>query len=45
MGEAILSGMESQGVRLVGREGLTTSRAAFFHPKDLCGMMIELIEE
>ncbi len=44
MQEAI-SDMESQGVRLVGKEDRPTSRVASFHPKDLCGVMIELMEE
>ena len=40
-----LAGMESHGVRLVVKEDRPSSRAASFHPKDLCGVMVELIEE
>ena len=40
-----IADMESQGVRLVGKEDRPTARVASFHPKDLCGVMIELMEE
>ena len=43
--EESIADMESHGVRLVGREDRPSSRAASFHPKDLCGVFIELIEE
>ncbi len=39
--EKAISDMESHGVRLIGRP---TAKAAQFHPKDLYGVMIELIE-
>ena len=42
--EAILD-MESHGIRLVGREDRPKERVASFHPKDLCGVMIELWED
>ena len=44
MNEAITD-MESQGIRLVGREDRPKERVASFHPKDLCGVMIELWED
>ena len=44
MDEAIAD-MESQGIRLVGREDRPKERVASFHPKDLCGVMIELWED
>jgi len=40
-----IADMESHGIRLVGREDRPTARVASFHPKDLCGVMIELMEE
>ena len=40
-----IADMESQGVRVVGKEDRPTARVASFHPKDLCGVMIELMEE
>ncbi len=40
-----IADMESKGVRLVGREDRPAARVASFHPKDLCGVMIELMEE
>jgi methylmalonyl-CoA epimerase len=43
--EEAIDDTESRGVRLVGREDRPTSRVASFHPKDLCGVMIELMEE
>ncbi len=43
--EKAMTDMKSQGVRLIGREDRPTSRVASFHPKDLCGVMIELMEE
>ena len=39
--EEAIADMESHGVRLIGRP---TPKAAQFHPKDLYGVMIELIE-
>ena len=43
--EEAIADMESQGVRLVGREERPSARTATFHPRDLCGVFIELIEE
>ena len=43
--EQAIADMESHGVRLVVKEDRLSSKAASFHPKDLCGVMIELIEE
>ena len=40
-----LADMESNGVRLVVKVDHPSSRAASFHPKDLCGVMVELVEE
>ena len=40
-----IADMKSQGIRLVGREDRPTARVASFHPKDLCGVMVELMEE
>jgi len=40
-----IADMESQGIRLVGREDRPKERVASFHPKDLCGVMIELWQE
>ena len=40
-----IADMESQGVRLVGRADRPKERVASFHPKDLCGVMIELWED
>ena len=40
-----IADMESHGVRLVGREDRPSARVASFHPKDLHGVMIELMEE
>ena len=40
-----IANMESHGIKLVGREERPSSRTATFHPKDLCGVFIELIEE
>ena len=40
-----IADMESHGIRLVGREDRPTARVASFHPKDLCGLMIELMED
>ena len=37
--------MESRGVRCVGKEDRPKARVASFHPKDLCGVMIELWED
>ena len=43
--EEAIADMESHGVRLVGREERPDSKTATFHPKDLCGVFIELMEE
>ncbi len=43
--EEAIADMESRGVRLVGREYRPSAKTATFHPKDLCGVMIELMEE
>ena len=43
--EEAIRDMESSGTRLVGKEDRPTARVASFHPKDLCGVMIELMEE
>ena len=43
--EEAIADMESHGVKLVGREERPSSKTATFHPKDLCGVFIELIEE
>jgi len=40
-----IADIESHGVRLVGREYRPTAKTATFHPKDLCGVMVELMEE
>ena len=40
-----IADMESQGVRLVGREDRPKERVASFHPKDLCGVMVELWQD
>ena len=42
--EEAIADMESHGVRLVGRGDRPTSKTATFHPKDLHGVMFELIE-
>ena len=39
--EEAVADMESRGVRLIGRP---TEKAAQFHPRDLYGVMIELVE-
>ena len=44
LAEAIAD-MESLGVRLVGKEDRPSAKVASFHPKDLHGVMIELMEE
>ena len=43
--EEAIADMESHGVRLVGRGDRPTSKTATFHPKDLHGVMFELIEK
>ena len=43
--EEAIADTESYKIRLVGREDRPSARVASFHPKDLCGVMIELIEE
>jgi methylmalonyl-CoA/ethylmalonyl-CoA epimerase len=40
-----IADMESQGIRLVGREDRPKERVASFHPKDLCGVMVELWQD
>jgi len=40
-----IADMESQGVRLVGRADRPKERVASFHPKDLCGVMVELWQD
>ncbi|MFC2005522.1 VOC family protein [Chloroflexota bacterium] len=42
--EEAIANMESHGVRLLRREKLPSAKMAFFHPKDLHGVMLELIE-
>ncbi len=42
--EEAIADMESHGVRLIGRINSPAGKAATFHPKDLHGIMIELIE-
>ena len=42
--EEAIANMESHGIRLIGRANPTIGKTASFHPKDLCGVMIELIE-
>ena len=42
--EEAIADMESHGVRLIGRANLPVGKTASFHPKDLHGIMIELIE-
>ena len=38
--------MESQGIRLLGREFRDNGqKTAIFHPKDVCGVFLELMEE
>jgi methylmalonyl-CoA epimerase len=43
--EEAIRDMRSHGIRLIGREDRPAARVASFHPKDLCGVMIELIQE
>ena len=43
--EKAIADMESHGVRLIGREDRLSEKVASFHPKDLCGVMIELMQE
>lgn len=40
-----ITDMETHGIRLVGREDRPKERVASFHPKDLCGVMVELWED
>ena len=42
--EKAVSDMDSHGVRLVAYANPPVGKAAIFHPKDLFGVMIELIE-
>ncbi len=43
--EEAIANVESHGVRLVGREERPSAKTATFHPKDLYGVLIELMEE
>ena len=43
--EEAISDMKSNGVRLIGREDRLSEKVASFHPKDLCGVLIELTQE
>ena len=44
--EEAIADMESRGIRLVGRESRPNGqKTATFHPKDLCGVFIELMQE
>lgn len=44
--EEAVAHMEAQGIRLVGREFRPSGqKTATYHPKDLCGVFIELMEE
>ena len=43
--EEAIADAESKGIRIVGREDRPTARVASLHPKDLCGVMIELMDE
>jgi methylmalonyl-CoA epimerase len=42
--EEAVAEMESKGIRLIGRIEHEKMKAALFHPKDIYGVMIELIE-
>ncbi len=39
-----IAGLESQGVRLIGREKIGSAEYAVFHPKDTFGAMLSVIE-
>ena len=43
--EEAIAYMESHGVRLVLRQDIASAKHAVFHPKDLYGVMIELVED
>lgn len=44
--EAAVKEMQSAGVRLLGREFRDNGqKTAIFHPKDVCGVFLELVEE
>lgn len=44
--EEAVAHMEAHGIRLLGREFRPNGqKTATFHPKDLCGVFIELMEE
>ena len=44
--EEAVTHMEAHGIRLVGREFRPNGqKTATYHPKDLCGVFIELMEE
>jgi methylmalonyl-CoA/ethylmalonyl-CoA epimerase len=44
--EAAVKEMESAGIRLLGREFRDNGqKTAIFHPKDVCGVFLELVEE
>ena len=42
--EEAIADMEAKGIRMLGRADLPIGKTATFHPKDLHGVMIELIE-
>jgi len=42
--EEAMAAMESKGVRLIGKSETPTEKTASYHPKDLYGVMVELIE-
>ena len=43
--EEAVTQVQSGGARLVGREERPDSKTATFHPRDLCGVFVEMIEE
>ncbi|MBI4595600.1 MAG: VOC family protein [Candidatus Tectomicrobia bacterium] len=43
--DTALVDMQSHGIRVVGREDRPKERVASLHPKDLCGVMVELWED
>jgi len=43
--EKAIADMEAHGIRSIGREDRISEKVASFHPKDLCGVMIELTQE
>ena len=42
--EEAAAAMESHGIRLLGKSDTPMGKAASYHPKDLYGVMLELIE-